>query len=330
MRVLVFQTAFLGDAILSIPLLKAIRQFYPQCELALVCRKNVGDIFVRTRVVDRVFEVDKKSRKSYKHVFLQTKEYAPDLVISAHRSVRTALWVWRLKAPESVGYSKWWCGWAYKHTVPRLDGFHDVIRQLNLIEGLGHKVGNLPDSCMSLRLDIEPDSEVEARFGGAVALAPGSQWETKRWSLDGYIKAGQALEKAGFKLVVVGTPQERSLCGNLVSQLHGAVNLAGETSVYELAQVLKACKLLICNDSGAMHVASLVETPVVSVFGPTVPAQGYSPWQPNATVVEVELPCRPCGAHGHRQCPLGHHDCMKKIGPQVVLGAAKPFLRELS
>ena len=94
----------------------------------------------------------------------------------------------------------------------------------------------------------------------------------------------------------------------------------------ELAQVLKQAEILICNDSGTMHVASSVGTPVVSIFGPTVPSQGYSPWNKKSRIVEVNLSCRPCGAHGHDLCPIGTHDCMKKVTAEMVLTKAKEIL----
>jgi heptosyltransferase-2 len=76
---------------------------------------------------------------------------------------------------------------------------------------------------------------------------------------------------------------------------------------------MKKAKVLVCNDSGAMHVASIVDIPIISIFGPTVTSQGYAPWSFKAQVAEISLPCRPCGAHGHRECPIKTHDCMKKL-----------------
>lgn len=325
MRVLVFQTAFLGDAVLSIPLLKAIKQIDQDIYLGFVCRKGVGEIFRRSGIVDECIEVDKKNSASLKEAFQKTKEFKAETIVSCHRSFRTAWWVWRLGAAKRVGYADFWTWFAYNEKIRRISQLHDVIRQLSLIEGLGVRLGDVPEEVLNLQVPVEANSLYES-LKGAVALAPGSQWETKRWTLEGFIGVGRKLESQGFKVAIVGAPNEKEICQKLADALKNPANLCGQTNIFGLAQALKETRLLICNDSGAMHVAGAVGTPVVGIFGPTVPAQGYSPWQEKATVVEAELDCRPCGKHGHHTCPIGTHDCMKKVEAAYVLRAAKPFL----
>jgi len=293
--------------------------------MGLVCRQGVGSLFLQSGLVHEVIEVDKADSKKRKEAFKKTKTFNPDLIVSPHRSLRTALWVRRLRAKNAVGFRDPWTFFAYDKRMARPKNAHDVQRQLSLLTGLDISPELLPESLLSLDIDV-PTNEKFSVFTNFVALSPGSQWETKRWTEEGFIKVGQKLKAAGFMIVVFGSGAERDLCQRVADGIPGAINLSGQTTILELAQALRQARLLICNDSGTMHVATAVGTAVVSIFGATTPSQGYSPWSKTAKVIEIDLPCRPCGAHGHRQCPLVHHDCMKKISADQVLKVAEGFL----
>lgn len=324
-KVLVFQTAFLGDALLAIPLLKAIKYKWPNCFLGIVCRRGVGEILLHGGVVDEIIEVEKSESKSLKRAFKQTKEFKANVVISPHRSLRTALWVSRLRPHFSVGYKTKWNFFAFSSRVQRLQKDHDVLRQLSLTQALGLNLSDLPDEIKTLTLEIEGETGFKLKKPYGV-LSPGSQWNTKKWSLEGFVEIGKKLEEKGLEVVIVGTQSENEMAFALASKLQRPVNLSGKTSVFQLAQILKGAKILFCNDSGTMHVASVVGTPLVSVFGPTVPSQGYAPWNKKSRIVETPLDCRPCGAHGHDKCPIGTHDCMKKISSKMVWEKAEELL----
>jgi heptosyltransferase-2 len=118
----------------------------------------------------------------------------------------------------------------------------------------------------------------------------------------------------------MGAPAERGICDEIVRAAPGAVSIAGETSLWESAEILALADRLVCNDSGAMHMAAAAGVPTVTVFGPTILEFGYRPWQNQARVAQVELKCRPCGKHGAKACPLGTHECMKAVSVQTVLG----------
>lgn len=166
---------------------------------------------------------------------------------------------------------------------------------------------------------IEPFFDLRERL---VVMAPGSVWATKMWTKEGFIEAGRALAKEAV-VVVMGSREESELCAEIARAIPNATSLAGRTSLWESAQLLACADLLICNDSGAMHLGAAAGTPLVSVFGPTVLEFGYRPWASNAAVVQTNLSCRPCGKHGAQTCPIGTHDCMKKISAADVLAAAE-------
>jgi heptosyltransferase II len=157
-------------------------------------------------------------------------------------------------------------------------------------------------------------------------LAPGSVWPTKMWTKEGYAEVARALMSEGFAVAVMGSADEREVCRGIVDAAPGSVSIAGETGLHESTELLALADILVCNDSGSMHMAASAGVPSVSIFGPTVLDFGYRPWQNDARVVQVpksEMPCRPCGKHGARECPLGTHACMKQVKAGSVLQEIK-------
>ena len=166
--------------------------------------------------------------------------------------------------------------------------------------------------------------------GEIAVLAPGSVWPTKMWKGEGFAEAARSLIAKGFKVVCLGTSDERGICERIAREAPGALVVAGETGIFESAEILALARLFVGNDSGAMHLASAAGTPAVSVFGPTILDFGYRPWQSRAVVAEVprrDLKCRPCGKHGATACPIGTHECMTRVSASEVVSAAEGLLK---
>lgn len=173
----------------------------------------------------------------------------------------------------------------------------------------------------SLPAVLEPLANVQEPI---VVLAPGSVWRTKQWTKEGFIQAGQKFAKDdGALIVIMGSKDEKSLCDEIAGAIPNSLSLAGRTSLIESAKLLALADLLICNDSGAMHLGATADVPMISVFGPTVLEFGYRPWSNRARVVQVPLACRPCGKHGAQKCPIGTHACMRDVSSTMVLSAAQ-------
>lgn len=374
-QILVVQTAFLGDALLGIPLLKSLRLLFPACTITLLCRKGIGSFFAEAMLVDEVIEVDKSAASSVKGSWSDTRKRVADrifdLVICPHESFRSALFVARIRARQKIGYARFFNRFIFDDRVKRPLELPEALRQLALLtpidaaysqllqnfESMQHDVGGqgshgaLTDvplgtdmkvpALMQIRnarhvgraaeatsnAAVEVSSIIEPFFDAKeaiVVLAPGSVWLTKMWTKEGFIETGRALAKSRDALVVVmGSKAESALCQEISSAIQNSVSLAGRTSLYESAQLLAVADLLVCNDSGAMHLGACAGVPIVSVFGPTVLEFGYRPWSAKAAVVQTELPCRPCGRHGAQECPLGTHACMKEVTALNILSAAE-------
>ena len=161
-------------------------------------------------------------------------------------------------------------------------------------------------------------NEIKISTKKIIAIAPGSVWKTKRWPTEYYKTLVAQLAKNSFGVVLIGSKEEMQICDEVLAGEDG-INLAGKLSLLESAAVISKCHLMICNDSGALHISNAVETDVFAFFGPTVQSIGYFPFRERDFVFERDMECRPCGSHGGKSCHLKHHECMKMIYPEEVL-----------
>lgn len=391
MHNLIVQTAFIGDLLLSIPLIRNTQNLFPEDRVVLLCRKGFGAFFKSSGLVDDVIEIEKSNAKSYAAALAQLQGLSIRHVIVPHQSFRSARLIGHLKVSGlKVGFRRWWNFLFFDKRVVRPMQYPDAIRQLSLLaavdarfsetfsqdlaavdENLGvldtvRLRSTIPDWA-SMRVTIEggaPEGSktIQAEHDKAdwkrakknaadkvdwtqekqalkdqaewqtaqqikrnklALVAPGSVWPTKRWHRQGFIDLLKTMHKEGYEIQLIGTKEEIEVCQYIKKQVPGAHNLAGRTSIAETIQLMSTATVLICNDSGAMHMASVVGLPTVSIFGPTTLALGYRPWNDNAVVVQKSLSCRPCSAHGTKKCPLKTHACMQDISSAEVLAAVQ-------
>jgi ADP-heptose:LPS heptosyltransferase len=155
-----------------------------------------------------------------------------------------------------------------------------------------------------------------------VALAPGATHATKQWPLAHWIALAQRLRERGHRPIVLGGPDDRGVALQVAAG-GAADTAAGELSLQETGALLAKSRVAVSGDTGLMHMATGVATPVVALFGPTVSAFGFFPYQAPALVLECALACRPCSVAGTQACPLGHHRCLREIAPDQVVGAVE-------
>ena len=156
---------------------------------------------------------------------------------------------------------------------------------------------------------------------GLVALAPGAAHATKRWPVEHWKALAASLAARGRPVVVVGGPEDADTAEVVARAAPGGVAVAGRFGLQGTGALLKRSRALVSGDTGVMHMATGVGTPVVALFGPTVEAFGFFPYRARSHVLERDLPCRPCSRMGGPACPLGHHDCLRGILPEAVQAA---------
>lgn len=251
---------------------------------------------------------------------LAGREY--DAAYLPHRSLRTAALARLARIPRRVGFADGWPAF-YTEVHPRARTGSESARLLGLLGPAGDAESPLPHLYPSA-----DDDRAAAGFlaqagvtGPFVALAPGSRWGTKRWP---YYKELATRLGEELPVVVVGGPEDAGL-GAGVAEAGGASrerSACGKLTLLQSAALIGRARLLVTNDSAPLHLATALGTPVVALFGPTVPGFGFGPLGAHDVVVEVAgLECRPCSAHGPQTCPLGHHRCMKALPVSRVLAA---------
>ena len=348
-RIGVWNTAFLGDAILTLPLLQTLRALYPDAVVDFWVRKGVGSLFADHPAITNVYEYDKrgKDRGAWRSLQLgrriAEKQYG--LWISAHGSFRSGIIARWSRAAMRIGYAEPISNALfYTHTVPRAFAEYDEIeRLLRLLQPLEGEKRSFPlvdwpeitvaqesrdaAACFFASLRAESAAPV-------LGIHPGSVWATKRWPLEYFADIAARAAKKGASVLVFGGPgAEEGMAAETVdlakfglskTEQEKIINLAGKLSLPELAAYIGNLSCYLTNDSGPMHLAWPQRTPVTALFGPTVRSLGFFPRGESATVMELPLACRPCGLHGAEKCPLGHHLCMRDMTPDVVWADVAP------
>jgi len=334
-RILVVQTAFLGDIILTTPLLCALKQLFPKSHLALLTTPTGKQALEDLKEIDEIISYDKHhSERGIKNLLKKAKELRQkefDFALSPHRSYRTALLLFLSKIPVLVGFEDASFSWIYHFRVQRDKSLHEVERNLSLLE----PVAELPKNFEPKITLPNFNSLSLERFGigekkRLIGIFPGSAWQTKRWLADYYARLIDMIYQEGLgEVILLGSKADEPTCREIINQTSSSpLNLAGKTSIKDLFAIVSQLSLVISNDSAGVHIASGYSVPVVVIYGPTVPEFGFAPYKVPNRILQKELDCRPCHHHGPRSCPEGHFRCMKEILPEEVFKAVKDLLEE--
>ncbi len=252
----------------------------------------------------------------------------------AQGSLRSAF-IARLAAiPSVVGFNSSGGRPLYTKRIPFNPALHHSARLLSLADISVSSASDLRPTLYPSEQDEATVRELLKQSGVSqsnkvVALAPGSVWATKRWPYysDLAAKLSEQL-RDGISIVLIGGPGDRDMCDNISRAVSDTgtttvVNLAGRLSLLQTAALIRGASVVVTNDSAPLHLASAMNTPTVALFGPTVPALGFGPLATISSIIERSgMECRPCSAHGPKQCPLGHWKCMREIDAASVTSAA--------
>lgn len=330
-NILVFHTAFIGDIVLALPLTQRLHQTFPDAKITFVAAPGAAPVLANHPAIHRTIVYDKqRSEAGVRGIIRLARTLRRDqfdLAIIPHRSLRSAI-VCRLSGiPRRVGFSTSAATWMFTDVVRYDGGIHEVERNISLLGPLG--VANLDFEAPAL-FPSSVDARAVVRFlagetlnpeSSLIGIAPGSVWNTKRWPKEYFVLLTTMLVRWGASVVLVGGKEDEGLCSEIAGAVrsHEVLNAAGKLSLLQSAELIRRCILLVSNDSAPMHLAAGVKTPVVAIFGPTVPAFGFAPRGAHDIVIELQdLDCRPCSIHGGKACPIKTFVCMKEIRPEVI------------
>ena len=329
-KIMIRTPNWIGDAVMTTPAMAVVRVFFPTAEIVVVANPPVAELFSPHPDCDRVIRYDKKGehqgisgRLEFYRV-LRREHF--DLAILFQNAIEAALISRLAKIPRRAGYSTDGRRFLLSHPVPvgeRERLWHHTDYYLRMLAALG-----ITGSKEPLQLNVTATEARKAReilgTGRWVAVNPGASYgAAKRWFPDRFATvADQLVERYQVKIVLTGGTGEQDIGRDIQNFMtHTPLNLVGKTTVREMMAILEQCCLLITNDSGPMHIAAALKTPLVAIFGPTDHTT-TSPATAEARIVRKDTLCAPCLL---RQCPTDHQ-CMKAVTADDVLQAAGAYM----
>lgn len=333
-KILVMRLRGIGDVILSTPVLDNLHRAFPRAEIDYLTEPPSAPLLQNHPVVKRVHVLAHRSwqklpwreqlRANWNFVReLRAQKY--DMVIDLFGNPRTALLTHLTRAPLRVGFRFRVRRFAYNRVVtPRGDQLHAVEFNLDVLRAL-----HVPIVTTRLNVVVEPSAGIDAFWreheleshGRVIAFNAFGGWYTKRWPLAAFAKLGDRLQRElNAKVILLWGPNEWEEVNQMAGMMQTRALIAPQTDLPALAALLARVHLLVANDSGPMHLAAALQTPVVAIFGPTRPhLQG--PWGEGHVIVTKEgLPCLGCNG---LTCKIVTHDCMQKLEVEEVFAKAR-------
>jgi heptosyltransferase-2 len=329
-KVCIIRLGSLGDLVLMIPMLSALRSSFPSKEIHLVCKQKYAGLFDGGGLVDSLIPVRRGGLREIFELRAALSRAGYETIIDAHGVIRSSLLFHTLRAPKKLQIRKdelkkaaLIAGKANLYT--RVTS--QVERYMELARRLGAEVR---EPYAELPLSPAAERRAEMIYGGIggpflIAFAPGARWPTKRWPAEHFARLISKTAARGFECLLIGGAEDSATNAEVAALSRSApLDLTGSLSIIESAAVLKRCRALVTNDSAPLHLAEAVGTPVIAFFGPTVREFGYYPRLRGSRALETKLPCRPCSRNGKRSCPYGTKECLMSIEPEaaveVILG----------
>ncbi|MFO1061025.1 MAG: lipopolysaccharide heptosyltransferase II [Dongiaceae bacterium] len=332
-RILLIKLSSVGDVVHAVPVLAGLRRRFPAAQIDWLVRPDCADLVRCHPALSHALPFPRHASDLRTHgarlldSLRAVRQGRYDLVVDLHGQFRTGLYALASGAPVRLGFAGWreGAGLAYTHRIA------EPTRERHAIERylwFGERLG-FPPGPPELTLSLPPEADAAAsallaRHGLAgrplAVLTPGTVWQTKRWTAEGFAAVARHLAGRGLAVLLAGSAQDRPRAAAVAALCPESVtDLTGKTSVGLLAALIERARLCVTNDSGPMHIAVALGTPVVSVFGPTSPVR-TGPWGHPEAVVRSGIACSPCYIRTLRRCPNGHR-CLAELPAAPVLAA---------
>jgi heptosyltransferase-2 len=339
-KILIRATNWVGDAIMALPALRAVRARFSDANISIVARPYVADIYRDQQICNQLINYDPKGTHAgfsgRERLAAELRAQKFDVALLLQNAFDAAWLAWRANIPQRIGYAR--DGRSFLLTkpvpVPKPGEIptHEKFYYLELLRRAGW-LDALPDEPFIAMAVPDAKRRRATEFlleSGArphalrVAIGAGASYgSAKCWPPARFAELANRLQsQKDADILLFGTASETAVSTAIVADMHRPpINLTGKTAIADLPALLSQCQLFIGNDSGAMHVAAAVGLPVVAIFGPTDPL-GTAPVTPRCTIVQEKPYCSPCFL---RRCPTDHR-CMTKVTPDMVEAAVRPWL----
>ncbi|HEY7128959.1 MAG TPA: putative lipopolysaccharide heptosyltransferase III [Nitrospira sp.] len=332
-NILAIKLRYLGDVLLATPTLHALKSAYPGARLTVLVNRGTEDILRGNPQVDEILPLDRGSIFQQCRFTSEIRRRRFDTVVDLTDGDRAAFLTWISGASVRIGFNaeQRWTGRCYTTVVTGPPGAHRIERDLAALAPLRLKAQvRVPRIWLGPEDDARADQLVAqlgiARDRSWIMIQPGARYWFKAWPPERFAEVADGLhDRFGCQVLVGGNPQEAALAQTVVDHAKSRpLNIAGRSDVRTLAALLKRSALFVGNDTGAMHIAAAVGTPVVGLFGPSNPAE-WGPRGDRAETIYKGLDCRICF---HPTCRRGEENCMKLITVEEVMEAAVRQIRQ--
>jgi heptosyltransferase II len=339
-KILIRATNWVGDAIMALPTLRAVRRRFPDAEIAIVARPYVADIYRDQAICNQLIAYDRKGLHAgisgREQLASEIRAQKFDVALLLQNAFDAAWLVWRANIPERIGYARDGRSFLLTKAVPlpRQGEIpaHEKFYYLELLRRAGWLDSVQNETFIELRVPEEKRRSAEEflcesgvqRDALRIAIGAGASYgSAKCWLPPRFAEVANRLQSESDAVVILlGTSAEAGVAAAISADMRQPpVDLTGKTAIADLPALLSQCHIFIGNDSGAMHVAAAVGLPVVAVFGPTDP-EGTAPVTPRCNIVQRKPYCSPCFL---RRCPIDHR-CMTAITADMVEAAARSWL----
>ena len=326
-NVLLVRFSSIGDVLLTTPLLRAIRRRHPEARITMLTKRAYVPLLEENAHLSGVIALDPDESLLALATRLRASGYTH--LLDLHDSLRSRILRTLVPGPWR-GYPKYRAARAllihgkrdrYPVHRPVAERYFAAARGLDV-----HPDGDPPEFFLGERAVAEANAWLaETGLGSSrplVAVAPGAAHATKRWPPAHWRLLVDRIVEMGMDVAVVGGAADAGIAGEVAAgRGDNSRSAAGHFGLQATGAILRRARVLVSGDTGVMHMATGVGTPVVALFGPTVEAFGFFPYSRRAEVVQLDLTCRPCSSQGGPQCPLGHHHCLTQIVPDAVYAA---------
>jgi heptosyltransferase-2 len=327
-KILIIQTAFIGDVVLATALIEKLHLYYPEAQIDFLLRKGNEKLLTNHPYLNKVLIWDKKLNK-YRNLFglmHRVRKQRYDVVVNVQRYFSTGLLTVFSGAKSTRGFSSNPMSFLFSKSIPHVLDInkprHEIDRNNDLIKDITDET-----RCLPALYPSDEDKAVAERYikEAFITMTPSSVWETKKMPLEKWIELIDHTDPK-FHIYLLGGKDNKPEC-EWISQ--NTVNknvsiLAGTLDFLQSAALMKNACMNFTHDSAPLHFTSAMNAPVTAIFCSTVKGYGYTPLSDNATVVETALPltCRPCGNHGKKKCPEGHFKCGNTIDVDTLINIA--------
>ena len=338
-EILIIRLSAIGDILLTTPLVRALRVRHPRAGITFVTRPAFLPLLEHSPRLTRVVGWDPREGTRALAQALGGPEAIRRFThrLDLQGNLRTRKLRWHLGGS--------WQTWPhhrvarsllirtkrnrYRDRRPVPERYFDAAAGLDVVPD-----GGTLEIFLSRPSIDAAEQFLRACARQVIAIAPGASRRTKQWPVHHWIALARRMTEQGNDVLVIGGEMDRPAADTIVAAIgtpadpgSGRILSAAGMDLPSTAALLRKCRGLVAGDTGQMHLATAVGTPVVALFGPTVEAFGFFPYRAKSAVVQLDLPCRPCSAHGSRACPLKHHRCLQDLQPDLVLEGLRKLPR---